>query len=176
MSANVINTRNYENPGKELDTFLIPNEIYDLTINRETKNIQKYFFQQNPKLMLSFVGFNSKLKMSNRLLSERKCSCFYTVPWITKYQVDNNNDKSIILFNQQIQIYQYMIKYWYPSPEMSNMRYLSSIALDIIRQIKQYVYYMNNNLVCNNLKCEEYIDGIYKNDRQLMNYIIHIFS
>jgi len=176
MSKNVINTRNYENPGEELDTFLIPNEIYDLTINRETKSIQKYFFQENPKLMFSFIGFNSKLKMSNQLLNDRKCSCFYKMPWITKYQVTNNTDSSILLFSQQIQIYKYMIKNWYPSPSMSHMRYLSSIALGMIQQLKQFNYYVNNNLSCHGILCEDYIKGVFTSERQLMKYIIFIFN
>ena len=58
MSSNVIIIRNYENPGKELDTLLIPNEIYDFTINKNTKKIQEYFVE-HPKLMMSFVGFNA---------------------------------------------------------------------------------------------------------------------
>jgi|TARA_B110000483_G_C18206320_1_gene547835 hypothetical protein len=176
MNKNIINTINYENPGEKLDTFLIPNEIYDLTINRDTKSIQKYFFQTNPKLMFSFIGFNSKLKMSNQLLNDRKCSCFYKMQWITKYQSDNNTENSILLFNQQIQIYKYMIKYWYPSSSMSNMRYLSSIALGIIQQLKQYNYYMNNNLSCHGILCEDYIKGVFNTDRELMKYINFIFS
>jgi len=40
MSSNVIIIRNYENPGEELDTLLIPNEIYDFTINKNTKKFR----------------------------------------------------------------------------------------------------------------------------------------
>lgn len=176
MNKNVINTRNFDNPGKELDTFLIPNEIYDLTINRETKKIQKYFFQTNTELMISFIEFNSKLKMSNQLFYNRKCSCFYKIPWVTKYQIDNNNKSTILLFNQQVKLYDYMIKYWYPSTEMSHMRYLSSIALGIIRQIKQFNYYITNNLSCNNLLCEDYVKEVFTRDRELLKYINLIFN
>ena len=81
---NIINTSISDNPGKILDMQLIPNEIYNLTLNKETKSIQKYFLN-NPFLMLSFAGFNTKLKQANQLASERKCGCFYNMPWVTKF-------------------------------------------------------------------------------------------
>lgn len=170
MSSNVIIIRNYENPGKELDTLLIPNEIYDFTINKNTKKIQEYFVE-NPKLMMSFVGFNSVLKMSNKLSSERKCSCFYTMPWITKFESDNGTNKTILLFNQQLKIYKYMIRYWYPSTEMSHMRFLSSIALDIINEMRRFKYNISNNLISNNMIHKEYFKNKFNNNREFILYI-----
>ena len=173
MSLNVITIRNFENPGKELDKLLIPNEIYDLTISKNTEKIQEYFID-NPKLMMQFVRFNSTLKISNRLLNDRKCSCFYTMPWITKYANDNNIKKTILLFNQQIKLYIYMIKYWYPSTEMSYMRYLSSIALDIINELRRFNYNMSNNLTCSGLTCKKYIVNKFNNNREIVLYINEI--
>ena len=53
MSQYVINTRNEKEPEKELDKLLIPYEIYDLTINRETEKIQIYFID-NPENQFNF--------------------------------------------------------------------------------------------------------------------------
>ena len=94
MSSSVINVRNVKNTAEELDNLLIPNEIYDLTISRNSDKIQEYFID-NPKLMLDFVGFNSTLKRSSVLSSDRKCGCFYTVPWVTKYADTNNLNKRL---------------------------------------------------------------------------------
>ena len=54
----IVNVRNAEETEKELDTLLIPNEIYDLTINRETFKIQQYFIN-NPKQFF-FFQYNPK--------------------------------------------------------------------------------------------------------------------
>lgn len=174
MSTNIINLRDYANPAEELDKMLIPERIYQETLNRNTEAIQNYFFNNNPSLMLAFVGFNSKLKFAERMLSERKCSCFYTVPWITKYQVDNNKNKTILLFNQLIQLYDYMIRYWYPSKEMSNLRYLSQISLSMLNDMKRFVYNINNNLDCSAILCKSYLRNNLKNNRDLMIYINQI--
>ena len=79
----IVNVRNAEEVDKELDNLLIPNEIYDLTINRETYKIQEYFIN-NPKLMLNFVGFNSKLKHADYLLSLVFGAVFTGMPWKNK--------------------------------------------------------------------------------------------
>ncbi len=165
----IVNVRNAEEVDKELDNLLIPNEIYDLTINRETYKIQEYFIN-NPKLMLNFVGFNSKLKHADYLLSLRKCGCFYTMPWKTKYAANNNLSKTIILFNQQTKLYSYMIKFWYPSKEISNLRYLSSISLDIINLFKRFSYNLSNNLNDSELLNKKYIKNKFNNIREIIVY------
>ena len=172
---NIINTSTSENPGKILDTQLIPNEIYNMTINKETKNIRIYFLN-NPFVMLSFAGFNSKLKQANQLSSDRKCGCFYYMPWITKFAADKNIKKTILLYNQQVSLYRYMISFWYPNQknlnnEQSYLRYLSVIALGQLLDLKRFNYNVQNNLSIN-LCCKNniYLD-FFKNERNLINYI-----
>ena len=165
----IINVRNIDRDkqDQELDRYLIPHEIYDLTLEKNTKKIKEYFYT-HINLMTQFVGFNSKLKIANNLASDRKCGCFYNVPWKTQWASENNVNKSILLFNLQVREYRYMIKYWYPSPQMSYMRYLSSIALEIVLNINQYIYYQNNNLSCSALTCNKnYIDK-FKNKKLLL--------
>ena len=144
------NTIDINDEEKEVDRLLIPNVIYDDTISRNTDELIKYFIN-NPNLTVQFVGFNGALKLSNQLASQQKCSCFYTVPWVTQFAYLNNKDKTILLFNQQLKQYRYMIRYWYPSPQQSYMRYLSSIALNIILNIKRYSYNSQNNLNTENV-------------------------
>ena len=55
-----INVRNFSEPIKELDRLLIPNEIYNLTIQKNTDALNTYFIN-HPNLMKSFIGFNSTL-------------------------------------------------------------------------------------------------------------------
>lgn len=160
----------------ELDTAIIPNEIYDITINRNKTAIQDYFIE-NPRLMFSFVGFNSALKLANQLSSDRKCGCFYNIPWITKYQVDNDLNKIKLTFSQQVSEYRYMIQYYYPSPTISNMRYLSNIALGIIQELGLYRYYLGNNLESCTLLNKPYIKKVFgDNKKKLYVYILNIFS
>lgn len=173
MNKFVINVRNFSNMGEELDKLLVPNEIYELTMNRETEKIQQYFID-NPKLMLNFVGFNSVLKKSAILSSDRKCGCFYNLNWKTKYAEDNNLEKTILLFNQQIKLYRYMIENWYPKNNLSNLRYLSNIALDIIQEIRKFNYNINNNLIDNSLLNKSYINNKFDNKRELFKYLYNL--
>ena len=169
MSSSVINVRDVKNTAEELDNLLIPNEIYDLTISRNSDKIQEYFID-NPKLMLDFVGFNSTLKRSSILSSDRKCGCFYTIPWVTKYASTNNLNKTILLFNQQLKIYQYMIRNWYSETGMSNLRYLSMLALDMINELRRFNYNINNNLNSSSLLSKKYIVNKFNDTREIINY------
>lgn len=172
--SDIINVRNFSEPIKELDRLLIPNEIYNLTIQKNTDALNTYFIN-HPNLMKSFIGFNSTLKNANRLSDERKCGCFYTIPWKTKYAVENNRNRSILLFNLQVKQYAYMIKYWYPNTETSYMRYLSSIALNLLLILKQYQYYVENNLVCTSLNCNKYFSKKFKNVKEIKIYLKNLF-
>ena len=173
MSKFVINVRDFKDPNKELDKLLIPHEIYDMTLNRQTKKIELYFIS-NPKLMFSFVGFNSKLKHSDYLSSNRKCGCFYEMPWLTQYAYENNLTKSILLFNQQVSFYRYMIKYWYPNSELSNLRYLSSIALGMIQNIYRFNYNLENNLATDACFTKLSYMKNFKNLQEVINYIYNL--
>ena len=64
-----------------------------------------------------------------------------------------------------------MIRYWYPSMEMSHMRYLSSIALDIINEIRRFKYNISNNLISNNMIHKEYFKNKFNNNREFILYI-----
>ena len=142
-----------------MDKDLIPYVIYNFTINKEREKIESYFIK-NPRLLFSFVGFNGKLKLANQLASDKKCGCAYNIPWVTYYQKENNKKRLYLTFSQQIEEYRYMIKNWYPSNNISYMAYLSRIALQMILEIKQYFYYIQNNLnYCSLLKKKYYLDN-----------------
>ena len=53
-----------------------------------------------------------------------------------------------------------MILFWTPSPKTSHMQYLSEIALSMILDISQYMYYLSNNLQ----PCAIYQKQYYKNN------------
>jgi len=160
----------------EIDVAIIPNEMYDITINRQKIQIQQYFIK-NPKLMFSFIGYNSALKLANQLAYDKKCKCSYLIPWITKYQVENNINNVRLTFSQQVSEYRYMILNWYPSPTISNMRYLSNIALGIIQDLGLYRYYLGNNLQGCGLSNKPYLRNIFGDDnRKLYVYVLNIFS
>ena len=160
----------------EIDIAIIPNEMYDITINRQKIKIQEYFVK-HPKLMFSFIGYNSALKLANQLAYDKKCKCSYLIPWITKYQVENNTNSVKLTFSQQVSEYRYMILNWYPSPNISNMRYLSNIALGIIQDLGLYRYYLGNNLQGCGVSNKPYLKNLFGDDnRKLYVYVLNIFS
>ncbi len=160
----------------EIDVAIIPNEMYDITINRQKLKIQEYFID-HPQLMFSFIGYNSALKLANQLAYDKKCKCSYLIPWITKYQVENNTAKIKLTFSQQVSEYRYMILNWYPSPNISNMRYLSNIALGIIQDLGLYRYYLGNNLQGCGVSNKPYLKNKFGDDnRKLYVYVLNIFS
>jgi hypothetical protein len=125
-----------ENKIQQIDKEIIPNAVYDLVMNRKKIQLKKYL-EQHPKLMFSIAQFNQALKVSNNYASQNKCNCAYQIPWVTKYGADNNLGNSVYLsFTQQVEEYRYMIRYWYPSPKISNMRFLSMIALGTLQELK----------------------------------------
>lgn len=129
----------------ELDKLLLPAPLYNAVINHRKNYILKYL-EKHPKLALKIFQFNQTLKMANSYNSQNKCGCYYTIPWYTYYQKINNKPKLIISFNQQTEMYRYMIRNWYPYPTISNMRYLSNIALQLLLDINLSWSYISNNL------------------------------
>ena len=160
---------------EQLDQDIIPYVIYDETINKEKKKIQSYFIL-HPQLLYSFVGYNGKLKLANQLASDKKCGCFYEIPWKTYYDSVNNTKTTTLTFSQQVEEYRYMILNWYPSPRMSYMQYLSEIALTMILDISQYRYYITNNLYTCAIFQKTYYTDNFKNELSFRKYIYYILS
>ncbi len=130
----------------DLDRLIVPTIIYTETLAKNTPAIITYF-ENNPQLMFQFIGLNVALKRSNQLNYERKCGCFYTVPWNTQYNVDNSVSSTILTFSQQVELYKYMLLHW--SDGNSYTHYLSTIASSIILKLKRTKYNIDNNLsVC----------------------------
>lgn len=158
-----------------LDNDIIPQEIYNLTINKETLQIQNYFIL-HPKLLYSFVGYNGALKLANQLSSQKKCGCFYKLPWVTHYAYVNNLKDVSISFSQQVEEYRYMIRFWTPSPKMSYMQYLSQIALAMILDISQYMYYLSNNLEPCTIYTKKYYTNNFSSPQVFRYYIFKNFA
>jgi len=152
---------------KDIDTALIPYEIYNQTLEKKTEEIQNYFIT-HPRVMISFGGFNTKIKFASNLLSNLKCTCYYAVPWITQYQVENNIKQVLLTFFQQTQIYRYMI---IESSQYSYMKYLSTIALGMLLDIKQYKYSLDNNLSDCLIFNRKYYTQNFKNRNQFRLFI-----
>ena len=166
MTRSIINI----NEPSEVDKQIIPAEIYDMTISKETDQIMNYFIL-HPRLMYSFVGYNSALKMANQLNYNKKCGCYYDIPWLTQYGKTNNIKITVLSFSQQVQEYDYMILNWKPSLTISYMQYLSQIALLMVLDINQYFYYQSNNLeTCTIFKKKYYLNN-FKSPKEFYNYI-----
>jgi hypothetical protein len=160
---------------KDLDIAIIPEAIYNETINKEKNKIQSYLIL-HPHLLLSFVGYNGKLKLANQLASNKKCGCFYNIPWKTHYAEINNVKQTTLSFSQQVQEYRYMILYWNPNPEISYMQYLSQIALGMILDIKLYNYSLSNNLEDCTIFQRKYFTDNFENKNAFKKYIKTYFS
>jgi hypothetical protein len=162
------------NTSKEIDDAIIPEVIYNETINKEKEKIQDYFIT-HPKLLLSFVGYNSALKLANQLAYDKKCGCYYKLPWVTHYASINNFHGVELSFSQQVDEYRYMILYWKPSPEISYMQYLSQIALSMIQDIRQFLYYRTNNLQDCRIYNKSYYKNNFNNERLFLSYANYYF-
>jgi hypothetical protein len=162
------------NTNKEIDIAIIPEVIYNETLNKETEKIENYFIL-HPKLLLSFVGYNGALKLANQLAYNKKCGCYYKLPWITHYTTTNNIKNVYMSFSQQVEEYRYMILYWLPSPEISYMQYLSQIALRMIQDIKTFLYYRTNNLEACNIFNKKYYINNFQNKKIFLNYLNEYF-
>ena len=161
---------------EELDKQIIPSVIYNETLNKEKLKIQKYFIL-HPILLYSFVGYNGALKLANQLASNKKCGCYYRIPWKTQYSVINNLKSGVSLsFSQQVEEYRYMILNWYPSPRLSYMQYLSEIALSMILDISQYMYYTQNNLETCTIFSKKYYSDNFTNKQKFRFYIYQNFA
>jgi len=159
----------------DLDKAIIPNAIYNQTLNKQTDAITTYFIK-NPRVLMSFVGFNSILKQAEQLTYNKKCGCFYNIPWLTYYGSQNNIKITTLSFAQQVQQNRFMIRYWYPSPKISNMQYLSNIALGMLLQIKQYRYYQSNNLEDCKIFQQKYYKNNFQSQKAFINYLNINFS
>lgn len=150
----------------DLDRLAVPAVIYIETIARNTMAIITYF-ENNPQLALQFAGMNSALKYANQLNYEKKCGCLYTFPWNTQYNVVNSVPKTTLNFSQQVELYQYILQHW-NTPDQSNLRYLSAIALTILLRLKRAKYNIENNLcVC----CSPLTTRTFVNNYAFLQYL-----
>jgi hypothetical protein len=150
----------------DLDRLAVPSVIYTETIARNTTAITTYF-ENNPQLMLQFVGMNSALKRANQLNYEKKCGCLYTFPWNTQYNVDNSISQTTLNFSQQVELYQYIIQHW-NTPDQSYLQFLSAIALGILLKLKRAKYNIDNNLdVC----CSPLTTQTFVNNYAFLQYL-----
>ena len=149
---------------QELDKLVLPAVLYNAVINKRKNVILKYL-EKHPKLALKIFNFNQTLKIASSYKAEDKCGCFTTIPWFTQYQKEQNKPRMIISFTQQNELYRYMIQYWYPYPNISNMRYLSNLAMGLLQNVKLAWSYIGNNLQpCynQNLWKSEKIENVYQ--------------
>jgi len=156
----------------QVDYDIIPEVIFDLTINQNTAEIENYFIL-HPYLLYSFVGYNGALKLANQLNSDKKCGCLYKLPWKTHYDTINNLKGSQLSFSQQVDEYRYMISHMIGQiKNFSHMQYLSKIALAMILDINLFLYYRSNNLYYCNLSNKKYYKDNFKNDKQFHVFIM----
>lgn len=150
----------------QLDQLILPSAIYTDTLARNTSALITYF-ENNPQLMLQFAGVNSALKQANQLNYNKKCGCFYTVPWNTQYNVVNSVSSTILNFSQQVELYQYLLQHW-NNPDQSYFRYVSTIALYILLKLKRAKYNIDNNLdVC----CSPLTTRTFVNNYAFLQYL-----
>ena len=67
-----------------------------------------------------------------------------------------------------------MIKYWYPNNEISNLRYLSSIALGMVQNIYRFNYNLENNLATDLCFTKLNYTKNFKNLQEVINYIYNL--
>jgi len=66
---------------------------------------------------------------------------------VTQFGKESGKGNNVYMsFIQQVDLYRYMIRYWYPSPKTSNMRFLSMVALGTLQELKVAKTYIGAGL------------------------------
>jgi|LauGreDrversion4_2_1035121.scaffolds.fasta_scaffold194018_1 hypothetical protein len=157
---------------QQIDKMVIPASVYDLVINRKKLLLKKYL-EQHPKLMFNIAHFNQDLKVTNQYSCDQKCQCPYQVPWVTQFGKESGKGNNVYLsFIQQVDLYRYMIRYWYPSPKTSNMRFLSMVALGTLQELKVAKTYIGAGLdACVTGNRDVIVGKNFANNYQFIQYL-----
>jgi len=134
-----------EKPSYLLDNDLLPNEYYDIIINRNTKELRKKLIE-NKILSQKIIRFYyNQILNAYRFQWNNKNGTQYKMPWLTYIQVNNNSNEVIVSFSEQWRLFQYIhTNQQRNGYTRSNFAYLINIVNSIYLEKPQKVYLINS--------------------------------
>ena len=130
-----------EKPSYLLDNDLLPNEYYDIIINRNTKELRKKLIE-NKILSQKIIRFYyNQILTAYRFQWNNKNGIQYKMPWLTYIQVNNSSNEVVISFTEQWKLFQYIhTNQQRNGYTKSNFAYLINIVNSIYLQHPQKIY------------------------------------
>ena len=145
VSNSQITIKVIEKPSYILDNDLLPNEYYDIIINRNTKELRKKLIE-NKVLSQKIIRFYyNQILNSYRFEWTNKNGTQYKMPWLTYIQVVNESNEVIISFKNQWKLFQYIhMNQQRNGYTKSNFAYLINIVNSIYLEHPQKIYLINS--------------------------------
>jgi hypothetical protein len=130
-----------EKPSYLLDNDLLPNEYYDIIINRNTKELRKKLIE-NKILSQKIIRFYyNQILTAYRFQWNNRNGTQYKMPWLTYIQVNNSSNEVVISFKEQWKLFQYIhTNQQRNGYTRSNFAYLINIVNSIYLQHPQKIY------------------------------------
>ena len=134
-----------EKPSYLLDNDLLPNEYYDIIINRNTKELRKKLIK-NKILSQKIIRFYyNQILTAYRFQWTNKNGTQYKMPWLTYIQVNNSSNEVVISFTEQWRLFQYInTNLKRNGYTKSNFAYLINIVNSIYLEKPQQIYVINS--------------------------------
>jgi hypothetical protein len=130
-----------EKPSYLLDNDLLPNEYYDIIINRNTKELRRKLIE-NKILSQKIIRFYyNQILNAYRFQWTNKNGTQYKMPWLTYIQVNNDSNEVVISFKDQWKLFQYInTNLQRNGYTRSNFAYLINIVNSIYLEKPQQIY------------------------------------
>jgi hypothetical protein len=130
-----------EKPSYLLDNDLLPNEYYDIIINRNTKELTRKLIE-NKILSQKIIRFYyNQILNAYRFQWTNKNGTQYKMPWLTYIQVNNDSNEVVISFKDQWKLFQYInTNLQRNGYTRSNFAYLINIVNSIYLEKPQKIY------------------------------------
>lgn len=140
-----ITIKSIEKPSYLLDNDLLPNEYYDIIINRNTKELRKKLIE-NKILSQKIIRFYyNQILTAYRFQWTNKNGMQYKMPWLTYIQFNNSSNEVVISFKEQWKLFQYIhTNQKRNGYTKSNFAYLINIVNSIYLQQPQQIYLINS--------------------------------
>ena len=130
-----------EKPSYLLDNDLLPNEYYDIIINRDTKELRKKLIENKILSQKIIKFYYNQILTAYRFQWNNKNGIQYKMPWLTYIQVNNDSNEVVISFSEQWRLFQYIHTNQQRNGfTRSNFAYLINIVNSIYLEHPQKIY------------------------------------
>jgi len=140
-----ITIKTIEKPSYLLDNDLLPNEYYDIIINRNTKELRRKLIENKILSQKIIKFYYNQILTAYRFQWNNKNGTQYKMPWLTYIQVNNDSNEVVISFKDQWKLFQYIhMNQQRNGYTKSNFAYLINIVNSIYLEKPQQIYVINS--------------------------------